>query len=158
LYRNLILAGLAVFAQGCRQTDRGLGEIPQTTASQGQGLTPEAEQPAPGTRLSYWGVGAPPRSGPAGGAAARLEGVLSRLGGCIVVTPGNGRSVHPVFPAGKAVWGEASGRLRFAGRTYRPGDRIVLGGGGIGSPADYARQPGVEIASCPESDLWAVIA
>lgn len=118
---------------------------------------PEPERPTSGTRLSYWGVGAPPRQGTVGGAAARLEGVLSLLGSCLVVTAGNGRAVHPVFPAGKAAWDDASGTLRFAGKTYRPGDRITLGGGGIGSPSAYAQEAGVRIAPCPVSDLWAVL-
>ncbi|HEX9948051.1 MAG TPA: hypothetical protein VGA98_10970 [Allosphingosinicella sp.] len=119
---------------------------------------PEPARPKSATRLSYWGVGAPPRQGPLGGAAARLEGILSRLGGCLVVTLGNGRAVHPVFPSGKATWDEASGTLRFEGKIYRPGDRIILGGGGITSPSAYARESGVEIAPCPEENLWAVIA
>jgi hypothetical protein len=84
--------------------------------------------------------------------------VLERLGGCLVVSAGNGLSVHPVFPAGKAAWDEASGMLRFAGRGYRPGERIVLGGGGIGSPSAYAQEPGVAIAPCAVRRLWAVIA
>ena len=119
---------------------------------------PNSVPPAGGTRLSYRAVGVAPRQGAAGGAAARLSGVLSRVDGCLVVTAPNGIRVQPVFPAGKAVWDEASGALIFQGKTYRPGDRIDLGGGGITSPSAYARQPGVEIAPCPESNLWAVIA
>ncbi len=111
-----------------------------------------------GMRLSFWGVGAPAADGPVGGAAARLEGVLSRLGGCLVVIPGNGVRIHPVFPAGKARWDEASETLSFAGRTYRPGDRITLGGGGVSSPPAYAREAGVAITPCTVSDLWVVIA
>ncbi|HYW15567.1 MAG TPA: hypothetical protein VE891_05370 [Allosphingosinicella sp.] len=114
--------------------------------------------PATGIRLSYRGVGAPSRQGPVGGAAALFSGVLSRLGGCLVVTAPNGVRVQPVFPAGKAVWNESSGTLRFAGKTYRPGDRILLGGGGITSPSAYARETGVKIATCPERNLWAVVA
>lgn len=119
---------------------------------------PSSVPPASGTRLSYRGVGLPPSRGAVGGAAARFGGVLSRLDGCLVVTAPNGIRVQPVFPAGKAVWDEASGTLRFAGKTYRPGDRIVLGGGGIGSRSAYALEAGVEIAPCGVSDLWAVIA
>jgi hypothetical protein len=118
----------------------------------------EAEQPASGIRLSFRGVGAPPPQGPVGGAAGRLGGVLSRLGDCLVVTAPNGIRVQPVFPAGKAVWDESAGALIFAGRTYRPGDSIEFGGGGIASPSAYAREPGVEIAPCAESKVWAVIA
>jgi hypothetical protein len=66
--------------------------------------------------------------------------------------------VQPVFPAGKAGWDDASGTLSFAGRTYRIGERIVLGGGGVASPSAYAREAGVEIVPCEERDLWAVVA
>jgi hypothetical protein len=158
LSRNLLLASLAVCAQGCQQPEHGLGDFPQAAAPQGQEAMPKPGQPTAGIRLSYWGVGVPPPKGPVGGAAARLEGVLSRLGGCIVVTPGNGRPVHPVFPAGKAQWDEASGTLRLAGKTYRAGDRIVLGGGGITSPSVFLRESGVQVVSCPVNDYWVVIA
>lgn len=119
---------------------------------------PEPVPPADGLRLSYWGVGAPPRRGAVGGAAARFSGVLSRLGGCLVVTAPNGIQVQPVFPAGKAAWDEASGTLNFEGKSYRPGDRIEFGGGGVGSPSAYARETGVEIAPCGATRIWAVIA
>jgi hypothetical protein len=158
LSRKLTLAALAVLAQGCQQPEQGLGNLPQATAAQGEEAMPEPAPPASATRLSYWGVGAPAREGPVGGAAARLDGILSRLGGCLVVTPGNGRPVHPVFPAGKAVWDEASGTLRFAGRTYRPGDPITLGGGGIASPSAFLSERGVQVAPCPVSDYWVVVA
>lgn len=119
---------------------------------------PESVARTGGTRLSYWGVGVPPRQGPAGGAAGRLGGVLSRLGGCLIVTAPNGIQVQPVFPAGKAVWDEASGTLIFKGKSYRPGDSIDLGGGGVSSPAAYARETGVELAPCAVGKIWAVIA
>jgi hypothetical protein len=116
----------------------------------------KAAPQAGGMRLYFSGVGVPPRSGPVGGAAARLSGVLARLGDCLVVTAPNGSRVQPVSRAGKAFWDEAAGALIFAGRSYRAGDRIEFGGGGIGSPAAYARETGVEIAPCAEAGLWAV--
>lgn len=155
---KLVFAALAVLAQGCQQPEHGLGDFPQAAAPRGKEAMTQAEQPASGIRLSFSGVGEPPRPGPAGGAAGRLSGVLSRLGECLVVTAPNGLRVQPVFPAGKAVWDEAAGALIFAGRSYRPGDSIEFGGGGITSPSAYARVPGVEIAPCAESKVWAVIA
>jgi hypothetical protein len=119
---------------------------------------PESVARTSGTRLSYWGVGALPRQGLAGGAAGRFGGLLSRLGGCLVVTAPNGIQVQPVFPAGKAVWDEASGTLSFQGRSYRPGDSIDFGGGTVSSPSAYARQTGVELAPCAVSKIWSVIA
>jgi hypothetical protein len=107
-------------------------------------------------RLSYWGVGMAPPNGPVGGAAARIDGVLSRVRGCLVVESDGGGRLHPVFPAGKARWNAATGTLSFAGRLYRPGDRITLGGGGA-SPS-YRGEAGVEIAPCEISELWVVIA
>jgi hypothetical protein len=100
----------------------------------------------------------PPADGPVGGAAARIDGVLSRVGGCLVVDSDGGVRVHPVFPAGKARWNPATGTLSFEGREYRPGDRITLGGGGVASSSAYRREAGVEIAPCEISDLWVVIA
>ncbi|MET0399662.1 MAG: hypothetical protein ABW277_22940 [Longimicrobiaceae bacterium] len=75
----------------------------------------------------------------------------------MVATDGGVR-VQPVFPAGKARWDPATGTLSFAGRQYRPGDRITLGGGGVASPSAYRREAGVEIAPCEVSNLWVVIA
>ena len=152
------MIALAALAQGCQQPEQELGGNPQAPVQQGHQAMPEPEYAAEAaTRLSFWGVGQP-GGGAVGGAAARLEGVLSRLGGCLVVTADNGSRVQPVFPAGKARWNEAARTLSFAGRDYRPGDRIVLGGGGVGAPSAYAREAGVAIAPCLESDLWVVIA
>lgn len=151
--RNLTLAAFAVLAQGCQQPEQELENRPQAPLQQGQAAMPEPERATTEIRLSYWGVGMPP---PVGGAAARLEGTLSRLGGCLIVIPGNGMRIQPVFPAGKARWNAAAGTLSFAGREYRPGDRITLGGGGA-APA-FRGESGVEIAPCEVSDLWVVIA
>lgn len=119
---------------------------------------PETGRAANETRLSLWGMGVPRQDGLVGGLAARLNGVLSQLGGCLVVTAGNGFRVQPVFPAGKAQWNQAAGTLTLSGKDYRLGDRITLGGGGVTSPSGYRREAGVEIAACEVSDLWAVIA
>ena len=157
MLRGLIGAiALLASAAGCRQTDRDVARVPSAAGTESLGATANPPPPTEGVRLSYWGVGIAPGDGPEGGAAARLEGVLSRLGACLVVRIGDGRPIHPVFPAGKARWDEAAGALIFAGRTYRPGERIVLGGGGV--PPRYARESGVELAPCAVSDLWAVIA
>jgi hypothetical protein len=157
LSRKLTLAALAFLAQGCQQPEQGLGNIPQATATESQDAMPEAESPTTGTSLSFWGVGLP-QGGPVGGAAARLDGVLSRLGGCLVVTASNGKRVQPVFPAGKAHWDESTATLSFGGRKYRAGDSITLGGGGVSSPSAYAGEAGVRIADCPVGDLFAVVA
>lgn len=119
---------------------------------------PEPDTEATEIRLSYWGVGMQPSDGPVGGAAARLDGILSPVGGCLVVESDGGLRVQPVFPADKAQWNPATGTLSFAGRLYRPGDRITLGGGGVASPSAYGSEAGVEIAPCEVSDLWVVIA
>jgi hypothetical protein len=156
LSRNLTLAAFALLAHGCQQPGQELGNRPQAPLQQEQAAMPEPEQATTGMRLSYWGVGMPPPVGPVGGAAARLDGTLSRLGDCLIVIPGNGMRIQPVFPTGKARWNAAAGTLSFAGREYRPGDRITLGGGGA-APA-FRGESGVEIAPCEVSDLWVVIA
>lgn len=147
--RNLALIALAALTQGCQQPE------PDPRTSPGPPLEQER---AAEIRLSHWGVGTPLSDGPVGGATARIDGVLSRVGGCLVVDSDGGVRTHPVFPAGKAQWNPATGTLSFAGRLYRPGDPITLGGGGVASPSAYRREAGVEIAPCEISDLWVVIA
>lgn len=158
MFRKLTLAAFAITAQGCQQSEQGLGNIPQASAAQGQQAMPNPVPPPDGIRLSYWGAGVPPRQGPTGGAAAVFRGVLSRAGGCLVVTAPNGIQVQPVFPAGKAIWDEAAHKLVFQGRSYRTGDRIELGGGEVSSPSAYARETGVELAPCAVGRVWSVIA
>lgn len=156
--RNLALIALATLMQGCQKPEPEPRNGPSPPLEQGQTATPEREGETSEVRLSYWGVGMAPPDGPVGGAAARIDGVLSQLRGCLVVESDGGVRLHPVFPAGKAQWNPATGTLSFGGRLYRPGDRITLGGGGIASPAAYRREAGVEIAPCEVSDLWVVIA
>lgn len=144
--------------QGCQQPEPEPRNGPSPPLEQGQAATPEREGETAGVRLSYWGVGMAPPDGPVAGAAARVDGVLSRVRGCLVVATDGGVRVQPVFPAGKARWDPATGTLSFAGRQYRPGDRITLGGGGVASPSAYRREAGVEIAPCEVSNLWVVIA
>lgn len=144
--------------QGCQQPEPEPRNSPNPPLEQGQAATPEREGETSEVRLSYRGVGMAPPDGPVGGAAARIDGVLLRVRGCLVVATDSGVRVQPVFPAGKAHWNAATGTLSFEGRQYRPGDRITLGGGGVGSPAAYGREAGVEIAPCEVGDLWAVIA
>jgi hypothetical protein len=144
--------------QGCQQPEPEPRNSPNPPLEQEQATRPEGGQETTEVRLSYWGVGMPPPDGPVGGAAARIDGVLSRVGGCLVVESDSGVRVHPVFPAGKAQWNPATGTLTFADRAYRPGDRITLGGGGVASPSAYGREAGVEIAPCEVGALWVVIA
>jgi hypothetical protein len=158
LSRNLVLIALAALMQGCQQPAPEPRNSPGPPLEQGQAATPEREGETTEVRLSYWGVGMAPPDGPVGGAAARIDGVLSRVGGCLVVDPDGGLPLHPVFPTGKARWDPATGTLSLAGRLYRPGDRITLGGGGVASPSAYRSEAGVEIAPCDVSDLWVVIA
>jgi len=158
LSRNLALIALAALVQGCQRPEPEPRNSPGPPLEQGQAATPEQDRETTEVRLSYWGVGMAPPDGPVGGAAARIDGVLARVRGCLVVDPDGGARLHPVFPAGKARWDPATGALSFAGRLYRLGDRITLGGGGVASRSAYSREAGVEIAPCEVSDLWVVIA
>ena len=108
------------------------------------------------TRLSYWGVGMQGDRGTVGGAAARLEGILSLAGNCLVVTTASGSKAQPVFPAGRARWDSSARVLEYGGKTYRLGESITLGGGGVGSPAGFAQEAGVQIADCEIRDLFVV--
>jgi len=158
LSRTFALIALATLMQGCQQPEPEQRNSPGPPLEQGQAVTPEREGETSEIRLSYWGVGMAPPGGPVVGAAARTYGVLARVRGCLVVDPDGGARLHPVFPAGKARWNPDTGTLSFAGRLYRLGDRITLGGGGVASPSAYRREAGVEIAPCGVSDLWVVIA
>jgi hypothetical protein len=157
LSRSLVLIALATLMQGCQQPAPEPRNSATPPLERGQVATPEREGETTEVRLSYWGVGMAPPDGPVAGAAARIDGVLSRVRGCLVVDPDGGARLHPVFPAGKARWDPATGTLSFAGRLYRLGDRITLGGGGVTSPSAYRREAGVEIAPCEVSDLWVVV-
>jgi hypothetical protein len=157
LSRNLALIALATLMQGCQQPEPEPRTQPSLAIEQGRAAGPEGDRETAELRLSHWGVGMPSSDGPVGGAAARIDGVLSQVGGCLVVDSDGGVRVHPVFPAGKARWNPATGTLSFAGRVYRPGDRITLGGGGVASPSAYRREAGVEIAPCEIRDLWVAI-
>jgi hypothetical protein len=158
LSRNLALIALATLMQGCQQTEPEPRNSPSPPLEQGQAATPEQDRETTEIRLSYWGVGMAPLDGPVGGAMARIDGVLSRVRGCLVVDYDGGVRLHPVFPADKAQWNPATGTLSFAGRLYRLGDRITLGGGRVTSPSAYRREAGAEIAPCEVSELWVVIA
>ena len=151
-FRCAALIVLAALSQGC-QPPPDVENVPAAR------LEPNARAPAaiaPTVRLSVWGLTQPPPGGVEGGAAAWHEGVLSRLGNCLIVTGGN-RPIHPVFPARKVRWNEAEQSLTLAGKDYRLGDRIGLGGGGA-APAFDRRSADVDIAPCAVGDLWVVIA
>jgi hypothetical protein len=158
LSRNLALIGLAVLLQGCQQPEPEQRNSPVRPREQQRAAMPERDRGTAEIRLSYWGVGVTPSDEPVAGPAARFDGILSRVGGCLVVESDGGVPLHPVFPAGKAQWDPDTGTLGFAGRLYRLGDRITIGGGGVTSPSTYRREAGVEIAPCEVSDLWVVIA
>jgi hypothetical protein len=155
--RFLALIAVTALLAGCRHPEPE-PETPGDPTERGRGATPTPDREATGIRLSYWGVGSAPPEGPIGGAAARMDGTLTRVGGCLVVESDGGVRLHPVFPAGTARWDPDAGTLGFEGRTYRPGDRITLGGGGVASPSAYGREAGVEIAPCEVGELWVVIA
>lgn len=158
LSRSLVVIALAALAQGCQQPESEPRDRSSPPLEQGPAATPERDRDTTELRLSYWNVGMPQSDRPVGGPVARIDGVLSRVGGCLVVDSDGGARLQPVFPAGKAQWDSAAGTLSFGGRIYRPGDRITLGGGGVASPSAYRREAGVEIAPCETSDIWVVIA
>jgi hypothetical protein len=157
LSRNYALIALATLLQGCQQPEPEQRNSPGPPLEQGQAATPERDRETTEIRLSYWGIAMALSDGPVGGATARIDGILSRVRGCLVVDSDGGVRLHPVFPAGKARWNPATGTLSFAGKLYRLGDRITLGGG-VASPSAYPREAGVEVAPCEVSDLWVVIA
>lgn len=96
------------------------------------------------------------RGGVAGSALAMLEGRLVEREGCLVIEREGGLAVQPVFPEGSARWDDGARRLVFNGMSYRVGDRIRVGGGGIGDEAKYSARPGVSIPACRTESLFIV--
>lgn len=152
---NFALIALAALTQGCQRPEPESRGAPNPPRGNQEGAGPLHRETGE-IRLSRWGVGVPRPDGPVGGAAARIDGVLSRVGACLIVESEGGAKVHPVFPSDQVRWDATSGTLRFAGSTYRLGDRITLGGGGVASE-NFRRETGVEIAPCEISDVWVVI-
>jgi hypothetical protein len=149
-----MMAAVAALTQGCQQPAQDLGNKPQASRAPGDGTV---EYRTMETRLSYRGIGVD-RSGrrTVGGATAILNGVLSRVGNCLIVTAPNGIRVQPVFLAGTATWDAEAETLAYRGTNYRLGDRISLGGGAVAPSSAHRREPGVEIVDCEVAELFAV--
>jgi hypothetical protein len=154
LFRNLMMAAVAALTQGCQQPAQDLGNKPQASREPAYGTV---ENRTVETRLSFRGIGVD-RSGrrTVGGATAILDGVLSRVGNCLIVTAPNGIRVQPVFLAGTATWNAEAETLVLRGKNYRLGDRIRLGGGGVAPSSAHGHGPGVEIVDCEVDELFAV--
>jgi hypothetical protein len=154
-----MMAAVTALTQGCQQPAQDLGNKPQASREPGDGTVENrtVENRTMEIRLSYHGIGVD-RSGrrAVGGATAILNGVLSRVGNCLVVTAPNGIRVQPFFLAGTERWDAASETLVMRGKNYRLGDRISLGGGGVAPSFDPGREPGVDIVECEVGELFAV--
>jgi hypothetical protein len=149
-----MMAAIAALAPGCQQPAQDLRNKHQASREPGYGTV---ENRTMETRLSFRGIGVD-RSGrrTVGGATAILDGVLSRVGNCLIVTAPNGTRVQPVFLAGTATWDAEAETLVYRGKNYRLGDRISLGGGGVAPSSARGREPGVEIVDCEVNELFAV--
>lgn len=154
MFRNFMMAALAALTQGCQQPAQDLGNKPQASREPGYGTV---ENRTMEIRLSYRGIGVD-RSGrrTVGGATAILDGVLSRVGNCLIVTAPNGIRVQPVFLAGTATWDAEAETLVFRGKNYRLGDRVRFGGGAVAPSSAHRQEPGVDIVECEAGELFAV--
>lgn len=85
---------------------------------------------------------------------ARLSGTLALANGCVAIAAGDRMSLL-VFPEGAAAWDRSAGALAFAGREYRPGDRIEVGGSASGGPA-VAGLAGNAPPACSDLQRWYV--
>lgn len=90
----------------------------------------------------------------AGGATAAASGRLAVRGRCLVLEAG-GERINLAFATAQTRWDSAAGALRIGERTFRPGERIEVGGAMFeGDPAvlPWLRAPE---AGCGER-LWIV--
>lgn len=89
-----------------------------------------------------------------GGATAASAGVLAVRGRCVVLEAG-GTLTNLAFATPQTVWDAAAGALRVGSRTFRPGEKVEVGGALFtGDPANlpWVRAPE---ADCLER-LWIV--
>ena len=100
-----------------------------------------------------------PQSGPVamypqpnGGMDALLEGTLTVIEDCVVVTQSDGSIAVPVFPVGDASWDGDEGVLSWRGDEFREGDPISVGGGFSDAALTAAYIP----TSCAGTDTFAV--
>ena len=159
MFRNFMMAAVAALTQGCQQPARDLGNQPQASREPVYGTVENrtVQDRSEETRLSYQGIWVD-RSGrrTVGGATAILDGVLSRVGNCLIVTAPNGIRVQPLFLAGTARWDAEAETLVYRGKNYRLGDRIALGGGAVAPSFATGHEPGVDVVECEVGELFAV--
>jgi hypothetical protein len=91
--------------------------------------------PGPDVRLPLLPSGGP---GPAVGA----PGVLEVDGVCLYLRAQDGTRTLPVFATASTRWDRATGTLEAAGKRFKPGDKVLLGGGPIATvPAGVTVDP-----------------
>lgn len=149
MYRSLPIAG-AAFAAACQPASQ---ESPSPPGQGGSSLPGSGAATAGVTPATYSPDVRP--DGVAGSAGARLEGKLTARGGCLLVDVGGGRVFQPVFPVGRVRWEKSTERLFIDGAVHRLGDRIALGGGGLGDRETFAGASGATIPPC-NAELFVV--
>lgn len=107
--------------------------------SSSDGTTPnEAGQPIVATH--------PGKPG-SGGFGALLEGTIAVTDGCVTMLDSTGAAITPVFPESQVEPAGPPDVIKFRGKTYRDGDRLVLTGG---------ESPGYKLPKGCPSQAWLV--
>ena len=161
LSSNLLLASLLLAALAGCQTGVGT-RSPDVAADEPASVDAAPDRiPSPGATPpdaidSTEPLATYRRAEPDGGirasATARLTGVLALRDDCLVLDVEGGPPVQPVFPADEVRWDAASRQLAYAGRSYRLGDEVTVGGGGVESD----RATGVDGPRCAGASLFVV--
>lgn len=89
------------------------------------------------------------------GPAAALPGRLELDGRCLYLRLADGSRVLPAFQMEGLGWNRSAGVLEWRGRTFRPGDRVELGGAferGSSAILPWRQAPAAE---CDASRIWA---
>lgn len=152
---NKLTVILALSLAGCQSA----GETPQQTSLDtpfSSTATAKAKDLAMQSPIATIEIGPnSTKDGVSASALARITGKLQLQDNCLVVVSSDGRALQPVFGRNTVEWDSASQQLNYNRRTYRMGDAIVLGGGGVSLKRD-ALPDNWAVPQCRDAEMFAV--
>lgn len=149
--RKIILSLAAASLAGCAMPDsssspRSEDVSAKVGAQEMENDTPASSPSSPALRVASYRPQGP-------SALARLTGVIEQRDGCIVLT--HDRSVTvPVFPEGSVTVAADGRSITYAGRSYRVGDSLTVGGGA--APTSGPSPRGLSAVGCLTGTLFLV--